>query len=488
MSASSRNLDRAHHDRASDSETSVAGRRAFLSQGLTTAVLGAATATAAVGCTRLTPEPSSLAIATSWTPEEIAVLPAQLSAPESPIRWVRSDTGDRFLQQLVERRADSLDMVLGGSEQLHEALARRGLVERIPPSTASDQDWSIARRTPLGFLARLAALKQLGVEEADVAKVWASPEGWNLTIGLDPRADGPTYAHALAVLQRGEWLAGYAELVRAAGNSRRIASTRQQSESELTRGVATIGITTQSRASGLSEISPALTFIPFPTSEIVNWIEGISVVLGTPRRVNAEQWARTLMGLTPASATDSSLKDPPPAPMSGSAHELLRDLLGAVLVESHEELRRGWESVIRAGRPRQPEAWLTEPPPWPPASVRRLIDDPQREAWVLTLAEQIVPDDRAQVWLLSNWERSNRVVDGSLLNELSEAVDGRLVREPRFRSWLRGEWTAWARQRYRRVARLLESSAPSDAGGTPTPETTGGPRAALQEPLSRSPG
>jgi hypothetical protein len=41
-----------------------------------------------------------------------------------------------------------------------------------------------------------------------------------------------------------------------------------------------------------------------------------------------------------------------------------------------------------------------------------------------------------------------------LLAEIARACDGRIADEPRLRAWLRAEWTAWARQRYRRVARL----------------------------------
>ena len=41
------------------------------------------------------------------------------------------------------------------------------------------------------------------------------------------------------------------------------------------------------------------------------------------------------------------------------------------------------------------------------------------------------------------------------------AAEGRLAREPRFRAWLRGEWTAWTRQLYRRVARLAGGYVPS---------------------------
>jgi hypothetical protein len=73
-----------------------------------------------------------------------------------------------------------------------------------------------------------------------------------------------------------------------------------------------------------------------------------------------------------------------------------------------------------------------------------------------TLAAQLAPEADVRAWLLRSWLVPGRSVDGALLDELAAAVDGRLVREPRFRAWLRSEWTAWARQRYRRVARLAQ--------------------------------
>ena len=64
-------------------------------------------------------------------------------------------------------------------------------------------------------------------------------------------------------------------------------------------------------------------------------------------------------------------------------------------------------------------------------------------------------------WLLESWEQPSRPIDGALLGELAHAVGGRLAREPRFRAWLQAEWTAWARQRYRRVARVAGGWVPS---------------------------
>lgn len=143
---------------------------------------------------------------------------------------------------------------------------------------------------------------------------------------------------------------------------------------------------------------------------------------------------------------------------------MLRDLLGATLVDEQDELRPAWEAVLKAGRPADWEARLTVAPPWPPASVTRLVrrhaasgEDPR--PWVETLASQVVADPLARAWLLLSWEKDPRPIDGRFLDELAAAADGRLVAEERFRAWLRAEWTAWAGQRYRWIDR--------HAGGPP---------------------
>ena len=117
--------------------------------------------------------------------------------------------------------------------------------------------------------------------------------------------------------------------------------------------------------------------------------------------------------------------------------------------------------------------WLSEPPPWPPASVDKLQNrgGDRAIAMVHDLAGQIAPDPALRFWLVQSWLRPRRLFDQALLAELARAEGGRLVREPRFRAWLRGEWTAWARQRYRRVARLLDLSRTPLAGGPLPPSS-----------------
>jgi hypothetical protein len=87
---------------------------------------------------------------------------------------------------------------------------------------------------------------------------------------------------------------------------------------------------------------------------------------------------------------------------------------------------------------------------------------------VETLAGQVAPEPSARTWLVTTWLSPARLIDRQILGELTHADDGRLIRDPRFREWLRAEWTAWARQRYRRVSRILEAGRRPTSTGTST--------------------
>jgi hypothetical protein len=139
---------------------------------------------------------------------------------------------------------------------------------------------------------------------------------------------------------------------------------------------------------------------------------------------------------------------------------LLADLLGATLVDAQPELWAARDALARAGRPDQAVRWMTEPPPWPPASVEKLKHKSDPDELLSALADQIAFDDDEHAWLLKTWALGPAPLNGERLTDLAGGLDGRLAANPRFRSWLRGEWTAWARQRYRRVARRLAEGRP----------------------------
>ena len=143
---------------------------------------------------------------------------------------------------------------------------------------------------------------------------------------------------------------------------------------------------------------------------------------------------------------------------NGVADGLLADLLGTTILDAQDELTRAGSALRgHSASVELLDTW-TQAPPWPPEFVSQLIrrrmrrgDDPG--PWVGALAAQIAPEPASRDWLLASWTRPRRPVDGALLAEIAAADGGRLGREPRFRAWLRGEWRAWARQKYRLVER-----------------------------------
>jgi hypothetical protein len=167
----------------------------------------------------------------------------------------------------------------------------------------------------------------------------------------------------------------------------------------------------------------------------------VAVVPSSPREADARRW-QAAIGATDFRPEDLSIT-------------LLAELLGATLVDAHEELT----AALAALRKRDPaamsslEAWLLEAPPWPPASIQELRRSDPDGALLDALAEQVAPGLEARYWLLQSWEQPGRPLDGAVLGEIARAADGRLARDERFRAWLRADWVAWSRQRYRRVAR-----------------------------------
>ena len=136
----------------------------------------------------------------------------------------------------------------------------------------------------------------------------------------------------------------------------------------------------------------------------------------------------------------------------------IADLIGSSSIDADEEARAARAAIERAGRPVRWVKRFESAPFWPPASVLKLKrkgagagETPR--VWLEALADQIAPDPSARVWLLESWRKPERPIDDAFLRELTRAADGRVAAEPRFREWLRAEWTASARQRFAWIAR-----------------------------------
>jgi hypothetical protein len=395
--------------------------------------------------------PGTLTIATSLPAADRARLEkgfAEWSArngASASIRWILLAPGDD--QESVARHRRPPDVILVSSDSVYVRLPRAGLVE-IP--TDEERGNLSARRGLLGLVCRAG-----GVTTA----------GRRITFD-DLRRDPISFAWARACLGSGHdplslpgevvrprpgyfWADAYARLVRAAASHRPPGRQPGAALAAVERGEADAAPAVEPEPGG------PLTFEhDVEQYEPAEWA---AIVKGGRNPQGARAFLRYLSDVN----LGTQLAPTWPESADPDSDSLLADLLGATLVDAHDELVAAWSVLDRAGHPERAERWMTEPLPWPPASVGEILKrDTNAMPLLETLAAQLAPDADVRAWLLRSWLSPPRSVDAALLDELAGAAGGRLVREPRFRAWLRAEWTASARQRYRRVARLTQWGPP----------------------------
>jgi hypothetical protein len=407
-------------------------------------LLGLALGTAS-GCAR---GPGDLLIATSWSAAERTELAsafgrwveAASGTAGGPvrIRWIRLAPGDDAAG--VVRRWETPDVLLGGGAVMYRRLAHAAWL--VPIERTGHPLWCVARSAPIVMI------------EIRTSK---STPGWILREPPRPtfddvRHDGIALEWARGELAAGAWAEGYARLVRAAATPRRIGRQTRSALAVVERGEAPLMTPGFVKEPGVQRVEDARGG---PA-----WVEGVAVIRGGRNPGLAQEFIRFLASRGGAATPPEVRAEDDPEALA-----LLADLLGATLVDAQDELWAAWAMLEQAGHPKRAEHWMTEPPPWPPASVAKLIQRRDEGGVLLdTLLHEIVPEADLRNWLLRSWLAEPRLVDGRLLQELAGAGDGRLAREPRFRAWLRGEWTAWARQRYRRVARQVATSLGAGSG------------------------
>jgi hypothetical protein len=389
-----------------------------------------------------------------------AAAPGTSNGP-ARIKWIALAPGDDVTR--VVRRHLPPDLVLGVPAADLRQLAGDDWL--APVERAGHALWCVTWRGPIEMALNTAA--QRGNRALAVgAEGNAAPEPPTAraeTVAFDDfRHDPVSLEWAQGELAAGSWAEGYARLVKWAGDPRRVGRQSGSALAAFERGEAArvpwVAVTGRTLAR-----RPGIVVVSEPDRP-AQWVEGVALVRGGRNPALAQEFVRFL-------AERGQAESPPPSEPAGKGDRdpddkpgvaaLLADLLGATLVDSQDELWAAWATLSAAGHPERAERWLTEPPPWPPASVEKLLKRGEDGAALLeTLTVEIAPEAEVRNWLLRSWLAPPRHLDGQLLRELARALDGRLVREPRFRAWLRGEWTAWARQRYRRVARLAAGAAP----------------------------
>lgn len=422
-------------------------RRAFLEGGL--AAIGFA------GCSSFDPrgDAEKLLIATAWDePERELVARSwsrRIAEAGERVRaiWERVGPYDDPVKA-VDRIAP--DLLLGFSDSAIEKLAHAGkLVVEADGSIKT----AIVRRVPLGIVSRTDLAQSLGISSIDRPRDLADPRLIDRVDFLDPREDLCAFIWNKSIFDQELSSAGYAELVRIAGNSAPIPRRASSRSIRLRTGRTVAAAVASGDFTEIADLS-------FKRSESVEILERAAIPISVRNKIGSREFFRMLE--EQGDAIERLDRDE----LSKAClfNGLLNDLLGSTLIDSADELRRAWRDLHAAGRPERVERFLVEPPPWPPASLLELARKegvkPGESRLASTLIDQLTDDADRRAWLSEIRDRPRRPIDRSVLNEIVAVDSGRLVTEPRFRGWLRGEWTAWAGQRYRRTARTARGDWP----------------------------
>ncbi|MEW4569768.1 hypothetical protein AB1L88_18040 [Tautonia sp. JC769] len=348
------------------------------------------------------PSTSTVVIATPWDRETCRQCSGRLAeAPGDPppsLRWIRLDPWDDPAHLLDA--GVSVDLLVGWPAATLDDLGRRGFLD---PSEGSL--FFLDRPQSPGSAVDAAAGLPIGQQTPDAGLVQG-----------DPRIN-PALRDQVASLLRREGVGGvYAGLV-------------ATDPSPLDRP-------------GESEAGRV----------------GVAAVAGPSSRPEVRSLLDRLRRRSIAEPRDPG-RDAPPAP---EVRVLAAELIGATLRDAGPERREALAILARSADAGPGRALLAEPPPWPPDSIRRLGEDPDRRPMLDTLAAALVDDPGSRDWLLESWQGPPRPVDQALLEALATAGDGRLIRSSRVLPWLRAEWTAWARQRFTQIARELGPDADAE--------------------------
>lgn len=141
-------------------------------------------------------------------------------------------------------------------------------------------------------------------------------------------------------------------------------------------------------------------------------------------------------------------------PKNAITDSFRRDLVSILVHHHRANLAATWRKIEPTGAEirKRVEAYITSPPPWPPASI---VDLQKRRGFefIVALVEEIAENGDQRDWMIREFQRPQAFIDTRMLDA---ALDGQLLNNRRFRSWLRAEWTAWIDQRCRRAQRFID--------------------------------
>ena len=322
----------------------------------------------------------------------------------------------RYLRSTQPGRTGA-DLVFGGGVDSFTALAADGYLEPValPPETSSalplklggyplrDERgrWFSACLSTFGISYNRPVLRQLGLPEPREWEDLAGPGFFNWVGSGEPRSSGTVHMTYELVLQSYGWDSGWALVTGMAGNVRSFTEGGNGIPRDVALGQFAAGGAIDFYAlEKVIRLGPEAMGFAAPRRLPVANGDPVAVLSGAPHRELAAEFVRYVLSEpgqrlwyarpgTPGGPRKNALGRLPvrPALYASAGEELSRldpfkmeglggydfkkasrryraldDLLGAALIDPHEELRAAWQALIAAGLPPEGLAEFGRPP------------------------------------------------------------------------------------------------------------------------------
>jgi len=370
------------------------------------------------------------------------------------IRWIKKGTGQIIQQLDAQERARpgesfGLDVFFGGGVPDHDLAASKGYLEaaRIPEEILAGIPREIAgvanydeRRlwfgsalSAFGVLMNRRGLANQGLPEIQRWEDLASPQMYSWVVVADPRKSASVRVSYELILQQYGWERGWTLLMQMAANSRLITDSSSAIPNEIATGNVLAGPCIDFYAySRVAEAGRDVLAYVNPIGGSAITPDPISMLRKPPHRQLAEQFITFVLGpegqalwvLPPGApggpvehalyrlpvrpdvcakyADQMAVKDPYKEAEAGTfrrmnddlqrrRNKLLAELMGAALVDLHDDLRSAWRALIDSGMN--------------PAALAEWSKPPFDEDAGLRLAEQLEAGDLAARRLTREWTR-----------------------------------------------------------------------------------
>ncbi|MGD2110492.1 MAG: ABC transporter substrate-binding protein [Phycisphaerae bacterium] len=328
------------------------------------------------------------------------------------VRWIKQGTGQLIQLLDAKERAASggslgFDVFFGGGVPDHDLAAAKGYLEppnlpdeilgAIPseiaglPNYDEKRLWVSTAISSFGILVNQRGLRNQGLDDVTSWKDLADPKMFSWVILVDPRKSASVQVSYEAVLQQYGWAEGWVVLSQMAANSRLIADSSSAVPNEVATGDVLAGPCIDFYASArIAQVGKDILHYVHPTGGTAVTPDPISMLRHPPHRKMAERFIAFV--LSPAGQRVYSL--PAGVPGGPQEHALFRlpvrsdmystdrearhvanpyemaaegkflildgnlqrtrvvvlaELMGAGLVDLHDELRSTWKALIDGG-------------------------------------------------------------------------------------------------------------------------------------------